>query len=95
MAELDERSEIAAQNIAEFLKDLMKKKGITPQGLIATGINKKQVYSVLRMGAVQRPDYQFSTFIKVLSAVGVHLELHDLSEKSNINLNPDFDSRSN
>lgn len=35
------------------------------------------------MGNPARPDYKISTFLKVLSAIGVHVEFHDLGKKSN------------
>lgn len=83
---MDERTQIATEQIANFIKLLMKKKGITAQMLIDQGISKQQVYSVLRMGNTPRPDYQISTFIKVISFVGVHLEFHDLNDRSNLDL---------
>lgn len=80
---MDERTEIATQQIATYLKDIMKDKGITAQQIIDKGVSKQQVYSVLRMGTTPRPNYSISTFINVLSKIGVHLELHDLSKRSN------------
>jgi len=90
MANIDERTEIACQNIAEYLKELMKDKGVTAQHLINAGMGKQQVYSVLRMGKVEKPDYKISTFIHALSLIGVHLEFHDLAKRSNLDIiNPD------
>jgi DNA-binding phage protein len=84
---MDEATQIATEQIANYLKALMKEKNINAQNLIDSGINTQQVYSVLRMGKTARPDYRISTFIKVLSVIGVHLEFHDLSERSNLDLN--------
>ncbi|QLE02869.1 hypothetical protein HX109_15320 [Galbibacter sp. BG1] len=83
---MDERTEIATDKIAEYLKSIMKEKGITAQDIIDKGIGKQQVYAVLRMGNPKRPNYQISSFIKVLFVIGVHLEFHDLGKKSNQDL---------
>ena len=79
---MDERTQVATEQIANFLKELMKEKGVTAQKIIDAGVSKQQVYSVLRMGKTPRPDYQISTFLKILSIIGVHLEFHDLAKKS-------------
>lgn len=87
---MDERTEIAVTQIADYLKLIMQDKGITAQDLIDKGLNKQQVYSVLRMGNTPRPNYSISTFINVLSQIGVHLEFNDLGKRSNWDLtNPD------
>lgn len=83
---MDERTQIATEQIANYLKALMKEKNMNAQNLIDAGINTQQVYSVLRMGNTARPDYKISTFIKVLSIIGVHLEFHDINNKSNLDL---------
>ena len=83
---MTEKSEIAVTVIAEALKEIMKNKGLTSYQLEQKGINKQQIYSVLRMGNVKRPNYSIETFIEVLGAIGVHLELHDLGQKSNLDL---------
>ena len=88
---MDERTEIATTQIAEYLKDIMKDKGISAQNLIDKGLSKQQVYSVLRMGKTPRPNYSISTFINVLSQIGVHLEFHDLAKRSNFDLTGGFD----
>jgi DNA-binding phage protein len=83
---MTEKSIIATEKIAEFLKEIMKEKGVTTYQLEQKGIHKTKIYSVLRMGNVARPNYTIETFIEVLGAIGIHLELHDLSQKSNLNL---------
>lgn len=83
---MTEKSIIATEKIAEFLKETMKEKGITTYQLEQKGIHKTKIYSVLRMGNVARPNYTIETFVEVLGAIGIHLELHDLSEKSNLDL---------
>jgi DNA-binding phage protein len=77
---------IVTEKIAEGLKLLMKDKGITAQDIINKGMSRQQVYSVLRMGNTPRPDYKISTFIKILSLIGVHIEFHDLAKRSNLDL---------
>ena len=83
---MTEKSIIATEKIAEFLKETMKEKGITTYQLEQKGIHKTKIYSVLRMGNVSRPNYTIETFVEVLGAIGIHLELHDLSQKSNLDL---------
>lgn len=83
---MTDKSIIATEKIAEFLKETMKEKGITPYQLEQKGIHKTKIYSVLRMGKVTRPNYTIDTFIEVLGAIGIHLELHDLQKKSNLDL---------
>jgi DNA-binding phage protein len=83
---MTEKSIIATEKIAEYLKEIMKDKGITTYQLEQKGIHKNKIYSVLRMGKVSRPNYTIDTFIEVLGAIGIHLELHDLSKKSNLDL---------
>jgi DNA-binding phage protein len=83
---MDEPTQIATEQIANFLKALMKEKNINAQNLIDAGINTQQVYSVLRMGKTARPDYKISTFLKVISVIGVHIEFHDINDKSNLDL---------
>ena len=84
---MDQQTQIATQKIADYLKAIMKEKNMVAQNLIDAGINTQQVYSVLRMGETARPDYKISTFIKVLGQIGIHLEFHDLNNKSNLDLN--------
>lgn len=92
---MDKRTEIFADKVAEFLRDLMDKRGVTANQILATGkINKPQLYAVLRMGNPQRPNYSIETFVKVLSILQVHLEFHDLKEKSNFDLVPNNDKPS-
>lgn len=88
---MDGRTEIAVEKMADYLKDIMADKGITAQDLINKGLNKQQVYSVLRMGNTPRPNYSISTFINVLSLIGVHLEFHDLAKRSNHDMMGGFD----
>ena len=83
---MTEKSIIATEKIAEYLKEIMKDKGITTYQLEQKGIHKNKIYSVLRMGKVSRPNYTIDTFIEVLGAIGIHLELHDLSKKTNLDL---------
>ena len=83
---MTEKSIIATEKIAEFLKEIMKEKGITTYQLEQKGIHKTKIYSVLRMGNVSRPNYTIESFVEVLGAIGIHLELHDLSQKSNLDL---------
>lgn len=83
---MTEKSIIATEKIAEFLKETMKEKGITTYQLEQKGIHKTKIYSVLRMGNVSRPNYTIESFVEVLGAIGIHLELHDLSQKSNLDL---------
>lgn len=83
---MDERTQIAVEQIANYLKQIMKDKNISPQNLIDKGINPQQLYSVLRIGKVARPNYSIETFLKVLSAIGINLEFHDLAQKSNLDL---------
>lgn len=73
---MDERTEIAITNIAEYLKKIMQNKGLSAQNLIDNGLSKQQVYSVLRMGNTPRPNYSISTFINVCS------EIHRLTPKT-------------
>jgi len=84
---MTEKSIIATEKkIAQYLKDIMNDKGITPYQLEQKGIHKTKIYSVLRMGKVARPNYTIETFIEVLGAIGVHMEFHDLQKKSNLDL---------
>ncbi len=83
---MTEKSIIATEKIAEYLKAIMNDKGITSYQLEQDGIHKSKIYSVLRMGKVARPNYTIDTFIEVLGAIVVHLEFHDLQKKSNLDL---------
>ncbi|WP_445458446.1 hypothetical protein [Flavobacterium sp. HNIBRBA15423] len=89
---MDQRTQIATTVIANYLKEIMIDKKLTAYGLLKKAkennisIEKQQLYSVLRMGKTPRPDYSITTFLKVLSLIGVHIEFHDLSEKSNLDL---------
>lgn len=86
---MTEKSIIATEKIAEFLKETMKEKGITAYD-ICKKVNKNQVYSVLRMGDVNgknyKPNYSINTFLEVCGEIGVHIEFHDLRKKSNLDL---------
>ena len=46
------------------------------------------------MGEPQRPNYTIETFVRVLSILNVHLELHDMHERSNLDMLPDKDKPS-
>jgi len=83
---MTDKTIVATEKIADFLKELMKEKKISTYDLEKKGISKNKIYSVLRMGNVQRPNYTIDTFIEVLGAVGVHMEFHDLGQKSNLDL---------
>lgn len=89
---MDQRTQIATEQMANYLKDIMKEKQLTAYKLQKKAdendisITSQQIYSVLRMGNTPRPDYSISTFLKVLSLIGVHLEFHDLAQKSNLDL---------
>ena len=52
-------------DIAVFLKNAMKSKGIENKDLLFFGINKQQLYSVLRIGKILRPNYSIETLIKI------------------------------
>jgi hypothetical protein len=92
---MDEKTEIATQKIAEYLTELMSDKGISAQTLINKGIGKQQVYSILRMGNVQRPDYKISSLLKVVHEIGVHLEFHDLQKRNNFDIIDNEDTSMN
>ena len=83
---MTEKSIIATEKIAEFLKEVMKENNISSYDLEQKGIHKAKIYSVLRMGNVARPNYTIETFVEVLGAIGIHMELHDLRKKSNLDL---------
>ena len=83
---MTEKTILATEKIADFLKEMMKEKGITTYDLEKKGIHKSKIYSVLRMGKVMRPNYTIDSFIEILGAIGVHLEFYDLSERSNLDL---------
>lgn len=83
---MTEKSIIATEKIAEFLKDIMKEKNISSYDLEQKGIHKSKIYSVLRMGNVARPNYTIETFVEVLGVIGIHMELHDLSKRSNLDM---------
>lgn len=83
---MTEKSIIATEKIAEYLKEIMKDKGISSYDLEQKGIHKQKIYSVLRMGKVARPNYSIDTFLEVLGAIGIHMEFHDLQKKSNLDL---------
>jgi|GEM_PF-2105344 DNA-binding phage protein len=82
---MTEKSQIATEKIADYLRLIMQDKGITAYQLEKKGIHKNAVYSVLRMGN-NKSNYTIQSFIEVLGAIGVHMELHNLGEKSNLDL---------
>lgn len=82
---MTEKTIIATQKIADYLKLIMYEKNITAQDLITKkGIANQKVYSVLRMGKPRRPNYSINTFIEVLGAIGVHLEIQCDSNETNV-----------
>jgi hypothetical protein len=83
---MTEKTKIATEKIADYLKLIMKEKGISAQDIINDGKNPQQVYSVLRIGNTPRPNYSIETFLDVISIIGIHLEFHDLQKKSNFDL---------
>lgn len=83
---MTEKTKIATEQIANYLKIIMKEKGITAFDLEKKGIHNSKVYSVLRMGKVSRPNYSIDSFIEVIGAIGIHLEPHDLAKRSNLDM---------
>jgi DNA-binding phage protein len=84
---MTEKTKIATEQIANYLKIIMREKGIIASDIITKkGIHNSKVYSVLRMGKVSRPNYSIDTFIEVIGAIGIHLELHDLAQRSNLDM---------
>ena len=83
---MTEKTIIATEKIADYLKEIMKDKGITAYQLEKKGIHKTAIYSVLRIGNHKNSNYTIESFIEVLGAIGVHLEFHDLQQKSNLDL---------
>ena len=78
---MDEKTERATELIATQLREILKSKGKNAQKMIDAGINKQQVFSVLRMGKTQRPDYKISTFIRMIHEAGAKLEITSLNSK--------------
>lgn len=75
---MTEKTIVATQKIADYLKIIMYKKNITAQDLITKkGIANQKVYSVLRMGKPRRSNYSINTFIEVLEAIGVSLHIKE------------------
>jgi hypothetical protein len=59
----------------------MKSKKISIQNLMDKGLDYDTISAVLN-NELDYNDYHISEFFEVLSALGVHLELYDLNEKS-------------
>ena len=59
--------------IANLIKQKMKDKGVNAQYLINNGVNRQQVYSVLRMGKTLRPNYKISTLIEILEKLELEI----------------------
>lgn len=59
----------------QLLRDHIKKKGLTPEKVSRdAGINKQQLYSVLRMGEPKRPDYKISTLLRLIDYLGLKIK---------------------
>lgn len=86
---MDQKTEIFTNAVGEFLRNLMKERGLTANAIVEQHpINKQQLYAVLRMGSPARPNYTIETFVKVLGILDVHIEFHDKHERSNFDLLP-------
>lgn len=83
---MTEKTIIATNIIAKYLNELMQEKGISTYKLRQAGINAHALNSVLKRGNHKNKNYTIETFIEVLSQIGVHLEFHDLQQKSNLDL---------
>ena len=69
---MDKKTEIFVDVVGDFLRDLMKDRGITANHMIVNhGIDKQRLYAVLRMGDPRFPDYRISTLVKVLGILDV------------------------
>ena len=78
---MDERTKIFIEQTSSFLKEMMIEKGLNANQLLKKAkensitLNQQQLYSVLNMGKPSRPNYSIETFVKVISLLGVHLDL--------------------
>ena len=67
---------------------MIEDRGYTIKDIIDTGmVPKAEIEAVLNIGETQ--NYSIDTFVKVLSMLNVHLELHDLNEKNRFDMMPD------
>ena len=65
----------ATDNMANELKSLMVENSITAYQLEKSGLPKHKIYSVLRMGKVQKPNYTIDTLISVLEKLELQLQI--------------------
>jgi hypothetical protein len=72
---MDKKTKLFKKNVANWLRALMLERGIKPIDLEKRGINKKQLYAVLQMGANAEIDYRISTLVKILGELDI-LELN-------------------
>jgi hypothetical protein len=57
------------EQIAKDLKEKMQKKGIKNKDIIKLGMPKIQLYSVLQIGKIHRPNYSIETYLKLLNLI--------------------------
>lgn len=71
MEKINTQTEKEITKIAEYLKIIMKNKGITAnQIIVKNNLHNSKVYSVLRMGKFKK-NYTINTLLEVCNAVGV------------------------
>lgn len=79
---MTEETKHTLDELAELIKEKIQKRNLTAETVSKeSGINKQQLYSVLRMGNPKRPNYSIETLIRLINYLSLSIDLKKTSKK--------------
>ena len=82
---MDERTQIFIEKVAEALNSVIDSKDIDVNDLLGKGLSVKELTQVLNLNS-EPVIYDIKAFVRVLSALNIHMELMSMEDQNNWDL---------